>query len=96
MLYVITCLDKADHGAVRAANRAAHLAYLAAQGDRVLAAGPLIDEKRDAPMGSLLIIDFPDPSAAEAFVAADPYTRAGLFARTTIRRFRRILPERLD
>ena len=39
MHYVITCIDKPDHGHVRAHNRPAHLAHLKAQGTRLLAAG---------------------------------------------------------
>ena len=93
MLYVIICLDKADHEHIRAANRPDHLAYLSHLGDRLLQAGPLIDEERGVPMGSLLIIDCADQAAAEAFVAGDPYTQAGLFAQTTIHRFRNVFPQ---
>ncbi len=95
MLYVIIGLDKPDHGHIRAANRADHLAYLDSLGDRLRQAGPLIDEEHDAPMGSLLIIDFVDRLAAEAFVAGDPYTQAGLFAQTAIHRFRKVFPQNM-
>ena len=93
MLFVINCLDKPDHQAVRAANRDAHLAYLAPLGDRVLAAGPTLTDDGAAMTGSLLIIDFEDRAAAERFVADDPYAKAGLFERVDVSRWRRVLPK---
>ena len=93
MLFVIHCLDKPDHQAVRAANRDAHLAYLAPLGDRVLAAGPTLTDDGTAMTGSLLIIDFEDRTAAERFVADDPYAKAGLFERVDVSRWRRVLPK---
>ena len=38
-------------------------------------------------MGSLLILEADDRASAEAFVAKDPYTLAGLFARADISRW---------
>ncbi len=95
VLYVVICLDKPDHADVRAANRSDHLAYLDNLGDQLLRAGPLIDEERDAPMGSLLIIDCADRAAVEALVSGDPYARAGLFAQTTIHRYRNVFPQNM-
>ena len=93
MLFAIHCLDKPDHQAVRAANRDAHLAYLGTLGDRVLAAGPTMTDDGAAMTGSLLIIDFDDRAAADRFVADDPYTKAELFERVDISRWRRVLPK---
>jgi hypothetical protein len=42
--------------------------------------------------GSVIILDVPDRAALDAFVANDPYQKAGLFARTTIERWRQTLP----
>jgi hypothetical protein len=42
--------------------------------------------------GSLLIMDFPDRAAVEAFAAGDPYAAAGLFESVVIRRWKKVLP----
>jgi len=85
MLFIFDCRDKPDHQQVRLDNRAAHLDYLATVGDRLVAAGPTTTDDGATMTGSLLIIDFADRSAAEAFAAGDPYARAGLFDSVTIR-----------
>jgi len=56
MLYVISCTDKAGSGDIRAANRAAHLAYLESFGDKVFAAGPTLTDDASAMTGSVLIV----------------------------------------
>jgi uncharacterized protein len=88
MLFVIHCVDRPNSGEVRRGNREAHLAYLA-QFD-VAVAGPLLDEPGDM-CGSCLILDVDDRAAAEAYVAGDPYTRAGLFDRVEIHGFRQVV-----
>lgn len=95
MHFVFYCLDKPGHQQVRMENRMAHLDYLEAHRERLLCAGPLLSESSDgSPMlGSLLILDFPDRAAAEAFAAADPYAKAGLFEKVTIHPWRKVLPK---
>ena len=43
------------------------------------------------PAGSLVVLDVPDRAAAEAWAAADPYAKAGLFAAVTIRPWNRVI-----
>lgn len=62
-----------------------------ALGDRLFAAGPLLNDQ-DEMVGSVLIIDFDSDVAAAAFCAADPYAIAGLFEDVTITRWRKTLP----
>jgi uncharacterized protein len=85
--FLLLCLDKPNSLALRMANREAHLAYVAARGDQVPAAGPLLDD--DGQMkGSMLVIEAADRAAVEAFSAADPYRQAGLFERVEIHAWR--------
>jgi uncharacterized protein YciI len=42
-------------------------------------------------LGSLLIVDFEDRQAAEAFAAADPYAKAGLFAQVDIVAWKKVI-----
>ena len=92
MLFWVKAVDRPDHGAVRAAHRAAHLAYLADHAAAVRLAGPSLSEDGAAPTGSVLLLDLADRQAAEAFCAADPYAQAGLFAEVAITPWRQVIP----
>jgi uncharacterized protein YciI len=91
MLFAIQCIDKPDHGQLRADTRPVHLDYLRSQADAVFCAGPLQDDS-GAAIGSLIIMDFEDRAGAEAFAAGDPYAKAGLFSTVTITRWMKALP----
>lgn len=93
MHFFIHCVDKPGHGAVRAANRAAHLDYIARHAERIVAGGPTLDEDQTSMTGSVLIVEFPDRAAAEAFCHDDPYARAGLFQSVTIAPWRQVYPK---
>jgi uncharacterized protein YciI len=49
----------------------------------VLFAGPYRDD-RGVTLGSILVIEAKDKADAEAFAAADPYAKVGVFQRTDI------------
>ena len=89
--FAIHCIDKPDSLELRMATRPVHLAYIATAVDDILVAGPLLDGDGQ-PMGSLLIIDFPDRKAAVAFAAGDPYALAGLFASVAVTAWRKVFP----
>ena len=92
MLFVIYCVDRPGREQVRLDNRAAHLAFLDSYKANVVIAGPVQSDDGTSMTGSLLIMDFPDRTAAEAFAAADPYAAAGLFESVIIRRWKKVLP----
>jgi uncharacterized protein YciI len=94
MHFVIHCTDRPDSADVRAANRRAHLAHLERYASSILAGGPLLGEDGASPVGSLLVMEFPDRAAAERFAADDPYAKAGLFAVVTITPWRQTYPKR--
>lgn len=89
--FAIHCIDKPESAELRVATRPAHLQYLQALSEPILAAGPLLDAE-GAPIGSLLIIDFADRKAAIQFAADDPYSQAGLFASVAVTAWRKVLP----
>ncbi len=92
MQFAIVCLDKPDHGHLRAENRPAHIDYLNANLEHMVLAGPFLSEDGERPVGSLLIMEFDDLDQARAFAKGDPYAKAGLFESVTIRPFRKVLP----
>ncbi len=89
MPYVIQTKDKPGHGHVRAEARDEHIRYLDANKDKLLAAGALIDDDGTGGGGGVLIVDVDDRASAEAFIADDPFTKAGLFESTTVTRWRK-------
>lgn len=89
--YAIHCIDKPMQQALRASTREAHLAYVRERLAQIVVAGPLLDET-GAPIGSMLLMEFPDYRSAVAFAADDPYAKAGLFASVAVTAWRQVLP----
>lgn len=93
MQFAIYCLDKPGHAETRTGNRPAHAEHLKAHNDQLLLAGPLLSDDGAAMIGSLLVVEMPDRAAVDRFLAADPYTKAGLFQSVTVRPFRKVFPQ---
>jgi uncharacterized protein YciI len=75
-LFVISFKDKPDSGALRAANREDHLAYMTASGI-VRLGGPYLNDQ-EQPIGSLIIVESESEAAVRAFMADEPYNKSGL------------------
>ncbi len=91
MLYVIRCLDKKNHLPMRQENRPAHVEYLKSFGNKLFAAGAILDDG-EMMCGSVVILDVADRAEAEVFAAGDPYAKAGLFESRTIDCWNKVLP----
>ncbi|MBA2933909.1 YciI family protein [Sphingomonas sp. CGMCC 1.13654] len=89
MPYFIETWDKPDHQQVRAAHRPAHLEFLAAHADTLLACGAKLHDDGQDRGGGVYIVAIEDRAEAEAFIAADPFSTAGLFERVSIIRWRK-------
>lgn len=89
--YAIHCIDQPSSAELRAATRPRHLEHMATLGDRLLVAGPLLDDD-GRPIGTLLIIDFDDRKSAIQFAADDPYALAGLFASVAVTAWKKVYP----
>ncbi len=90
-LFAIVARDRTDAGSLRADTRPRHLPHLEAIVERIVIAGPTLDES-GAPTGSIIVADFSDLATAEAFAAADPYAQAGLFASVAVTAYRQVFP----
>ena len=95
MLYALMLIDRPDAGDLRVRLRPEHKAYLAPIAERIAFAGPLLADDGQAMLGSLLVIDFADRAAVQAWLAAEPFTRAGLYGSTQIHAFRNLWPQRI-
>jgi hypothetical protein len=83
-VFVLMCIDRPGALDLRLATREAHLAYVRERLSMVKLAGPLLDAAGEM-AGSMFILEAPDQAAVEAFNAADPYQRAGVFERVEAR-----------
>ncbi len=89
MPYAIQTKDKAGSSQIRADNRAVHIEYLTANKSLLLAAGALIEDDGTGGNGGLLIVDTDDRKEAQRFIDNDPFTKAGLFEKVTVTRWRK-------
>jgi uncharacterized protein YciI len=83
-------LDKPNAGTLRADNRPIHLEHLDRHAAKLLAGGAVLADDGVTPVGSLIVFDSDDRAEVEAFVAADPFTKAGLFASVSIHPWRKV------
>lgn len=89
MPYAIQTEDKPGSAELRANARSAHLDYLTANKHLLLAAGALIGDDGNGGHGGILIVDTDDRAEAERFINEDPFTKAGLFQKITVTRWRK-------
>jgi uncharacterized protein YciI len=99
MLYAILAEDFPGSLEKRLAARPAHverLKALLAEGRLVIAGPhPLIDAEDPGPAGfsgSLIVAEFASRELALAWASADPYVAAGVYAKVTVKPFRKALP----
>jgi uncharacterized protein YciI len=55
-------------------------------------AGPVQTNDRTGMVGSVLVLDFAERAELDAFLAQDPYAKAGLFAAVTVLPYKKVLP----
>ncbi len=99
MLYMIYGEDISHSLEQRLAARPAHLAHIKplVEAGRLILAGPLpaVDAADPGPAGftgSLIVAEFDSLDAAQAWADADPYKTSGVFARVTVKPFKKVLP----
>ncbi|MBT9515915.1 MAG: YciI family protein [Methyloversatilis discipulorum] len=99
MYYALMGEDVPNSLDKRMAARPGHLARLQALQDegRLLIAGPLpavdaVDPGAAGYTGSLIVAEFESLEAAQEWAEEDPYTVEGVFARMTVKPFRKVFP----
>lgn len=88
--FLILGFGKAGGDAQRDSLLEAHRAYLAdpVRSGCFVFRGPLLAEDGKTWVGSAMAVEMPDRAAVDAMLAAEPFTRAGLFERTEVHRWR--------
>jgi hypothetical protein len=84
--YFVFRQDKPGAHDLRLKTRPAHMAYAEQLGDKLLFAGPAMDDDGNM-VASVWIVEAESRAAAEAITAADPYEQADLFETKIVRRF---------
>jgi uncharacterized protein len=99
MWFAIIAEDVADSLEKRKGARPAHIERLQKLLDegRLFVAGafPAIESEDPGPAGftgSMILAQFPSQAEAQTWADADPYVAAGVYARVTIKPFRKALP----
>lgn len=99
MLYAIIGEDIPNTLDKRLAARPAHVARLEQLKNegRLFCAGPFpaidsADPGAAGFSGSLIVAEFPSLADAQAFADSDPYVTAGVYARVTVKPFKKVLP----
>ncbi len=87
MLFAIHMLDRPGSAELRSATSSAHRDFVGRHLDAMYLGGPLLADDGETTIGSLIVMDFPDRESAVAFIAEEPYNRAGLFESVTVRAF---------
>lgn len=99
MLYAIIAEDREGSLANRLAARPVHLERLRAlqEAGRLILAGPhpALDTEDPGPAGftgSLVVAEFFDLESARVWAEADPYIQAGVYAKVTVKPFKKVFP----
>ena len=94
MIYIFHLIDKPGSGELRLRIRPEHKAYLGAVAGRIAFAGPLMADDGQRMIGSLLAIAFDSREAAQAWLADEPFTRAGVYAASSVHAFVNLWPQK--
>lgn len=93
MRYAVLFEDHADKAEARTNHMAAHLAFLEANAEAIVAAGPLFSADTPAGAGGLWIVEAESAEAVMELVEADPFWPTGLRKSTRILAWRRVFAD---
>lgn len=77
-MYALIFEDDESHAGQRPLYMAEHLAFLAKNGDRIKAAGPLRDAGTSKPSGGMWLVEADNPGQVQALIEEDPFWPTGL------------------
>ena len=85
--WVIFAWDAPGQAGARAANIAAQKEYAKALGERLIGYGHIVSDDASQTLATTWFVQLEDRASAENFIANDPLNRAGVYAKTDIRRW---------
>ncbi|HZO00364.1 MAG TPA: YciI family protein [Burkholderiales bacterium] len=93
-MYAIVCFDRPDSAALRDQHRAAHQKFLDENKSQVIFGGPLKNTADGPSTGALIVVNCATRKEAEAFIAADPFYRGGVYESVAVRAFKQVFPQK--
>lgn len=84
MQFALVAHDRPDSVARRLELRPTHLKYLDSLGDKLLLAGPFLNDKGEG-VGTIAIIEASSLEEARQILGRDPFVLEGLFDQVTIK-----------
>ena len=87
MYYIVHCIDKPN--SARAEFQKEHRSHLESQPLKIFTAGPLMDDRAENMIGSMLIFECDSREQIDAFLAAEPFNKAGVFEQVNVHRWDR-------
>ena len=92
-MYALLCFDRPDSAPLRDQHRAAHQEFLQKNSKKIIFGGPLKNTPDGASTGALIVVDCATRQDAEAFIAADPFHKAGVYESVAVRAFKKVFPQ---
>ncbi len=92
MRFTILCTFRPGGLAEAKHYRLEHYTFLMHEQANILEGGPLLGED-GLPQAMLIVVDKPDHTAVEQFIAQEPYTAGGFFESVVIRPWAQVIPE---
>ena len=84
MMFAMVAFDQPNSVAKRMEIRPEHLKHLDALGDKLILAGPFLNDKGEG-VGSIVVIEADSLDAAREMFNRDPFIKANLFDQITIK-----------
>ena len=95
MLFSFLLFDRPDAAALPTSVLAEHRTYLGEMAGQIAFAGPLFGTDGKSTAGSLLVMDFADRAAADAWLRDEPFTKAGVYGTSHVHVFQNRWPQRV-
>ena len=91
-MYALLCFDRPDSAQLRDAYRTAHQDFLQKNAKAIVFGGPLKSTPDGASTGALIVVSCATREEAEAFIAADPFYKGGVYESVAVRAFKKVFP----
>ena len=87
-IFVVYTVDKSGCEALRAANRADHIAFMKSISSHALIGGPLLAPDGETRNGGTYLMKADSLEEARSIAGGDPYVKCGLFETFSVRQFK--------
>lgn len=94
--WVIQCIDKPNAQQLRSRNYADHQKYVEKFASNTIGHGPILSDDATLEIGQAYFIELPSRESAEAFIAEEPFARAGAYETIRVLRWSNSFLKRME